>query len=369
MKINLNKIKPSKKVVFPLLSVVASLIIGAIIILISGENPFIVYYYMLIQPIFEYKNLLNILHTMTPLIMTGIAFIIANKAGMINLGLEGQLLLGSLSGVFIATLFPKLPFVLYIPIIFIVAMIVGGIWAAIPGILKLKFNASEIVTCIMLNYVAQFIVNLIVSGGYFKHPDIEQRTPYIAKSAHMSSLGEIGLSQGSIVFRGVQLNIMFIIAIGVAVLAYILFKKTRWGYEMDAVGKNIIACQSNKLNAKKIMMLSIVLSGAVAGISAMGEVLGTFNGLVEGFSPGYGFSGISVALLGGGGPIGVIFGASFFSLMNQGMMYISANTAVPKDFVKVIQTLVIIFIVMTPFFEAQYEKIKLRKNKKKEVVL
>ncbi len=133
----------------------------------------------------------------------------------------------------------------------------------VPGALKLRFGASEIVTCIMLNYVAQLFNNYIVSSGIFKHPYIDQRTPYILDNAHIKSLSEIGREHGTIMFRGgVQLNSMFILAIVLSVLVYILIYKTKWGgYKIRAVGLNAKATTANRLNTNKIMLVAMCVSG------------------------------------------------------------------------------------------------------------
>jgi ABC-type uncharacterized transport system, permease component len=356
----------SKSAIFSVLSVVAALLIGAIIILFSGENPLQVYKYMIIEPLGSVNNILNIFYVMTPLIMTGLAFVLASKGGVINLGLEGQMLLGSLVAAYIGTLFPALPKVIYIIVIMIGAMISGVLWALLPAFLKIRFGASEIVTTIMLNYIVQFFINFIIGGGIFKHESIGQRTPYILPNAHMKSLADMGTEAGNITFRGVQLNMMFPIALCFVFVVFILLEKTSWGYKVGAVGQNLRAANANGINYRRIMYSAMAASGAVAGIAAMGEVLGTFNGVVEGFSPAYGFSGISVALLGRENPVGVIFGALFFGIMNQGMMYINANTSVPKDFVKVLQTLIIIFIILSDFFESKWSNMEEKNRQAKE---
>ncbi len=362
------KLKVSSAAIFSVVSVIAALILGAFILLISGESPLKVYYCMIIQPLSSMNNILNVFYVMTPLIIAGLAFIVAINASMVNLGIEGQMLFGSITVAYLATLFPNLPWFLYIPLVMLAAMVVGALWAILPGFLKLKFGASEIVTCIMLNYVAQFSINYIVSGGVFKHPTIDQRTPYILPNAHMMSIADYGLLTQNTALRGIQLNGMFVVALVLVALIYLLLEKTKWGYKIKAVGLNLKAATANRLDTKKILFLSMGLSGAIAGLVAMGEVLGTFNGVVEGFSPGYGFSGISVALLGRNKPIGVILGALFFGILNQGMVYIGANTSVPKDFVKVLQTLIIIFIVLSPYFEELWNKLKEKRLQTKEVV-
>lgn len=359
------KFKISKSVIPSIASVSAGLLIGAIIILLNGENPIDVYFAMIIQPYSSMQNFLNVLYVITPLIVVGLAFVIAIKSGMINLGLEGQLLLGALVGVYVATLFPSLPWFLYIPIIMIASMITGAVWALIPGYLKIRFGSSEIVTCIMMNYVAQYLINFIISGGIFKHPSIDQRTPYILENAHFPSMSEIWMGMGSKTMRGVQLNPMFLIAIVLVVLVYILMQKTTWGYKMRAVGYNFKATSSNRMNSKKIMLGSMAVSGSIAGIAATGEVLGTFNGFIEGFSPGYGFSGISVALLGRNHPVGVVLSALFFGTLNQGMVYVGTNFDIPKDFVKILQTLIIIFIMISPFIESKWNEF-MNKRKQRE---
>lgn len=360
------KLRTQKTLLFPILSILAGLLIGTVIILISGENPLKVYYHMLFQPFTSVVNILNIFYVMTPLMIVGLAFIVANSAGMINIGLEGQLLLGSFTAAYVGTLLPSTPRFIYVFLIMICSAAVAAAWAFIPGILKLKFGASDIVTCIMLNYVAQLFINYIISSGIFKHPTIDQRTPYILTNAHIKNLSEIGREHGTNIFRGVQLNCMFIVGLALAILVHIMITKTKWGYKMRAVGLNPNATTANRLNTKKIMLLSMCLSGAIAGIAAIGEILGTFNGYIEGFSPGYGFSGISVALLGRNNPFGVVLAALFFSVLNQGMIYVGANTAIPKDFVKVLQTLIIVFMILNIYFEEKWESVIAKKKTAKE---
>jgi len=350
------KYKMMKSLAPSLVSILAGLLLGAIVILISGENPLMVYYAMIIQPLSNLKNILNVFYVITPLIIVGLAFVIAIKSGVINIGMEGQMLLGAMAGAYTATLFPALPWYIYIPIIMLVSMIVGSLWALLPGYLKIKFGASEIVTCIMLNYVAQYLINYIISSGLFKHTEIAQRTPYILENAHLVSVSEIGMRMDTIAMRGVQLNGMFLIALVLVVLVYILMQKTKMGYKMRAVGQNIKATTANRMNSKKILLLAMGLSGGIAGLAATGEVLGTFNGFVEGFSPGYGFAGISVALLGRNHPIGVILAAIFFGILNQGMIYIGANSTIPKDFVKILQTFIIIFIIISPYVQEKWRE-------------
>jgi simple sugar transport system permease protein len=338
------------------LAVLAGLLLGSVVILLYGESPIAVYTEMILRPLSTTTNALNVLYVMTPLIVVGLAFVIAINAGMINLGLEGQLLLGSLGATYVATLFPGLPWALYVPLIMVTAMTIGAAWAAVPGYLKIRFGASEIVTCIMLNYVAQNIVNFIISGGHFKHPDIAQRTPYILENAHFPSLSEFGMQVGTTAFRGVQVNPMFLIALVLVALVVVLMRNTTWGYKIRAVGLNQSATTANRMHSRLVMLCAMALSGALAGIGATGEVLGTFNGFVEGFSPGYGFSGISVALLGRKHPIGVVFAAMFFGVLDQGMLYVGTHSAIPRDFVKIIQTMVIILIVLSPYLEERWDR-------------
>jgi simple sugar transport system permease protein len=288
---------------------------------------------------------------MTPLVMTALAFIAASRAGVINLGLEGQMLCGALVASFAGILFPWMPKVPYVFVITICSMAGGMLWALLPGYLKIRFGASEIVTTIMLNYVMEFFLNFIISGGFFKHPSIDQRTPYILDNARLKSLSELGAGRESI-FRGVQLNAMFPVALVFVFLLFLFLNRTRWGYKINVTGLNLRAANANGINSRGIMLMAMCVSGAIAGAAALGEVLGTFRGLIEGFSPGYGFSGISVALLGRNHPVGTLFGGLFFGIMNQGTMYISANTTVPRDFVKVLQTLIIVFIIIGPYLES-----------------
>jgi simple sugar transport system permease protein len=298
--------------------------------------------------------------------MTALAFIAASRAGVINLGLEGQMLCGALVASFMGTLFPGLPKVPYVFLVMICSMAGGMLWALLAGYLKIRFGASEIVTTIMLNYVMEFFINFIISGGFFKHPSIDQRTPYILDNVRLKSLSELGDGSRESIFRGVQLNAMFPLALCFVFLLFLFLNRTRWGYKINVTGINIRAANANGINSRGIMLMAMCVSGAIAGAAALGEVLGTFRGVIEGFSPGYGFSGISVALLGRNHPVGTLFGGLFFGIMNQGTMYIGANTAVPRDFVKVLQTIVIVFIIIGPWLESLWAGWTKKTGRKKE---
>ncbi|MBC5825274.1 MAG: ABC transporter permease [Candidatus Eremiobacteraeota bacterium] len=266
----------------------------------------------------------------TPLLLTGLGVAVAFRAGLFNIGAEGQLVVGALcSAVFGAWV--HLPTLAEIPLCFAVGAAAGGLWAAIAGWLRARFGASEIITTIMLNYIAFLGANYLVSGP-LRGSNAAPETAPISPSAVLHPL-----------VSGTRLTAAFPLAlIAAAALAWWL-RRTVAGYELRAVGQSERAARYAGVNVGPAIVRAMALSGALAGLAGSTEVLGLLHRFNAQLSPGYGFTSIAVALLANSSPLGVIVSAFFFGLLQNGALFMQAYAGVPKDLVSVVEGLVILF--------------------------
>ncbi len=346
-----------REALFPLIAVLASFVIGGVIIVIIGDNPFAAFWIFIESSFGSVKGITETLFYATPLIFTGLAVAVAFRCGLLNIGAEGQLYVAAFAtawvgikfGGTVVNVFGKqedwswisLPAILLIPLCIATAIIVGGFWGAIPGFLKAKFGSHEVINTIMLNFVAIALVSYFTQY-YFKIPgDPILQTAPIGKAAHIPQLNQFL----PFVPETVALNVAFLIAILMCVLVYIFLWKTKWGYELRAVGENPDAAEYGGISPKKQIVIAMTISGSLAGMVAVGEVLGYRHNYYDGFSAQWGFFGIAVALLGRNHPLGVFIAAIFFAMIMRGGLFIDIDTKyVTKDLVEVLQAIIIILV-------------------------
>ncbi len=335
----------------PVIAVLLGLVAGAIIMLITGYNP-ILAYTSIFQSIFTqpyYGG--ETIRAMIPLVLSGLAVASAFRTGLFNIGVEGQLLVGWFASVAVGIGFGDLPRVILVPICIIAAMIAGGIWGFIPGLLKAYFKVHEVITTIMMNYIALYFTNYLIRT--FLYTDGE-RTPTIPHSASLSSQWLVNITQGS------RLHWGFVVAIiGAFVLWFILWKTTK-GYELRSVGFNPNASQYAGMNVNRNIILAMVISGAFAGVAGAMEGMGTYQYMtINSDFIGIGFDGIAVALLGLNTSIGVILGAALFAGLKIGSISMQSVAGVPTDLVKIIIALIIFFVASSyviRLFLARFKK-------------
>ncbi len=346
-----------REALFPLIAVLASFVIGGVIIVIIGDNPFAAFWIFIESSFGSVKGITETLFYATPLIFTGLAVAVAFRCGLLNIGAEGQLYVAAFATAWVGIKFGgtvvdvfgkqedwswvSLPAILLIPLCIATAIIVGGFWGAIPGFLKAKFGSHEVINTIMLNFVAIALVSYFTQY-YFKIPgDPILQTAPIGKAAHIPQLNQFL----PFVPETVALNVAFLIAILMCVLVYIFLWKTTWGYELRAVGENPDAAEYGGISPKKQIVIAMTISGSLAGMVAVGEVLGYRHNYYDGFSAQWGFFGIAVALLGRNHPLGVFIAAIFFAMIMRGGLFIDIDTKyVTKDLVEVLQAIIIILV-------------------------
>src|ERR671937_1167907 len=321
----------------PLLAVVTALVLGAMVILATRGNVLLAYQGLWEGSLGRPQSLSETLVWATPYIFGGLAVALAFKAGMFNIGVEGQIAVGSLASVFVGYAVKDVAFPLHLILAVAAGTLAGAIWGGIPGFLKARTGAHEVIVTIMLNYVAIQMTSFLVSGP-MKDPNpliANAQTPKILQSARLPPL------LPDPVYR---VHWGFVIAILAAVAVWWLLNKSTLGFEIRTIGANPQAARYAGIAVGKTMTLAMALSGALAGIGASLEVVGLNFYHTAGFSVGYGFDSIAVALLGRGDPIGVIPSALLFGALRAGASRMQFLSQIPIDIINVIQALVLIFV-------------------------
>jgi len=255
----------------------------------------------------------------------------------------------------------SLPALLLVPLAILTAILVGAAWGAIPGWLKARFGAHEVITTIMMNFIAIALVSYFTQYFYKAPGDPIMQTVPIGDAAHIARLGSFipGLP------TRLPVNISFLLAIIACALVYVFLWRTKWGYEIRATGANPSAAEYGGINVRKQIVLAMGVSGGLAGMVAINEVLGYHHRYYDGFSDNYGFGGIAVALLGRNHPAGVFFAALLFGMLQRGGIPVDAfSEHVSKDLVQVLQAIVILFVASEAFFRGTFERFGLLKRSK-----
>jgi general nucleoside transport system permease protein len=349
------------ELLFPLIAVVVAFIVGGILILIIGDNP-LETYRLLFGSAFSWP--VGIGYTLfyaTPLIFTGLAVMVAFRCGLLNIGAEGQLYIAAFATAWVGITFANLSPWLLIPMCFLGAIVGGGLWGAIPGILKARFGSHEVINTIMLNFLAVALLSYFTQYHYKAPGDPIMQTIPIGPGAHIARLGKFipGMPQF------IPLNLAFVLALICCGLVYIFLWRTKWGYELRATGTNPSAAEYGGISVRKQIVIAMTISGSLAGMVGINEVLGYRYRYYDGFSDNYGFTGIAVALLGRNHPVGVIISALLFAILQRGGIPVDAFTEhVTKDIVQVLQGTIILFVAAEAFFRGPFAKWGLLKRSK-----
>jgi simple sugar transport system permease protein len=313
-------------------AVCAAFLIGAIVLWVTG-HPIGDTFYRLFQGAFGGRTAIGATLTrVTPLIFTGLAFSVAFKCGLFNIGAEGQLQVGAFAAAWVGFALPPLPPVIHIALAFAAGAAAGVLWALLPAVLKAKRGVHEVVTTMMLAHVGILLTRYFAFGP-FKAPGWIPHTERIAETARLTRI-----------LPPTQLSIAIFIALFCAALVYLFLWKTSPGYGIRAAGLNPTAAEAGGVPITRSLILALLLSGALAGLGGAGEILGVFHRFVDGFSPGYGWDGIAVGLLGRLHPIGIVLSAILFGALRVGGMAVDRATDVPLDITVIMQAMVILLI-------------------------
>ena len=333
-----------------LTALVIALLLGSLIIVGYGESPSLVYTSILRFSFGSADGLGHVLANATPLIFSALAVAVCFKGGMFNIGVEGQYIVGMLVGAWSAVALDFMPGPLLMLTVVVFSMVGGVLWAAVPGVLKVRTGAHEVVTTIMMNGIAGSLVAWAVNGP-LKYTQVEgagvgfninSRTETFDANARIPDLGHLlGIRVSA------HLTWLLPAAVVTAVLIWFVLRRTRLGYEARAVGASAGSARAGGISIGGVQMRLFILSGALAGLVGLQQMIGEKNFLPLGYEAGLGFTGIAVAFLGQNNPIGIVFAAVVWGMLARGETALQIDTDVPREFVIILQGIFILSVVVT----------------------
>lgn len=338
----------TRNVTATIIAILTALVLGAIFIQINGVNPLEAYSKIFLRVICSSYGLSEALVKMIPLIFTGLAVAVALENKVWNIGAEGQYLMGAFFVTAYVLNCPQLPLIINIPIIIIISIVGGAIWALIPALLKVKFAINEVITSLLMNYIALNIVDYFVYGPWIG-PDHFPKTKVFADNALLPQIGFGRLHSG------------LFMALFFVILIYIVFKYTPFGYKARLIGSSAKAGNYAGFKVNKMVFVIFLMSGALAGIAGMNDLCGLQHRLLNTFSAGYGYTGIIVAWLSKSNPFIICFFAFFLSVIITGAEIIQISMGLPASIGVILQGLLLFSILGAELFKNY--KIKIIKDK------
>lgn len=339
-----------------IMAVLLGLLAGALLMLIMGFNPVEGYTYLFKGGLMNLERIGNTIATATPLMLTGLSVAFAFKTGLFNIGTPGQMLFGGFCSIAVG-LTLDLPKVILVPIVVFSGILGGAVWGIVPGYLKARFNVHEVVSSIMMNWTAYWIVCYMVPQ-YFKGEFLETESKMLTESA---SLRVDWLTN---IFKGSYINLGIFLAIIAVLIIWFILNKTVLGYELKAVGFNRFGAEYAGMSVNRNIIVSMMIAGALAGLAGVTQYAGYADCIQTGIMPSQGFNGIAVALLGANSPLGVVLSALFFGVLNVGKGAMSIKANVPTELADTIMATIIYFSATSLIMENLIKRFKnIKKNK------
>ena len=345
-----------------IMAVILGLIAGALLMLIMGFNPVEGYTYLFKGGLMNLERIGNTIATATPLMLTGLSVAFAFKTGLFNIGTPGQMLFGGFCSIAVG-LTLDLPKIILVPIVVLVGIIGGALWAIVPGVLKAKFNVHEVVSSIMMNWIAYWIVYYMVPQ-YFKGEFLETESRMLPEAATLR------VEWLSNIFKGSYINLGIFLALIAVLVIWFTLNKTVLGYELKAVGFNRFGAEYAGMPVNRNIVVSMMIAGALSGLAGAIQYTGNANIMQIGVMPSQGFDGIAVALLGASNPIGVVFSSLFFGLLYVGKGFMNAAVKVPPELADTIMATIIYFAATSMIMDKvikKFKKAKKDKSNKKDI--
>lgn len=341
---------------FSFLSILLGLLVGAIVLIISGNSPIEAYGAMIEGIIGKPKYIAWTIIKATPYILTGLSIAFAFKTGLFNIGAEGQFIIGALVATVVGYSI-NLPAIIHIPLTIILAGLAGGLWGSIAGFLKSKFGINEVIATIMLNWIAFYLSNFMVSSSFISVPNSEA-------SVNIQDSASIGIDWlKGLVGPATSVNWGIIVSIVLVFAIWFILTKTTLGFELRAVGHNKDAAEYAGIDVGKSILKSMAIAGLLAGVAGAIQVMGvTHNITVLAAQEGYGFDGIAVALIANSNPIGVIFSGLLFGAFKYGGIKMQSVGA-PSEVINIVIGSIVFFIALSNGLRMLYIKMKQKKAK------
>jgi simple sugar transport system permease protein len=338
-----------------LLTIILSLLVGALLMLVFSYNPIYAYNELIKGAFSNAFNFGGTLEKFVPLLLTALAFAVSAKVSIANVGVEGELYLGAIAAAWAGVAFKGLPPFIHILISFFIAMMVGGLWAAIPGALRAYWRVNEVCTTILLNYVAKYFTAYAVNYPLSAHMGVP-RTPDIASSATLLRI-----------LPPSRANIGLFISLAVYLFVWFMIQRTTLGYKIRSVGANVEYSRSIGINSKRIMISGMILSGAIGGLAGAIEVMGIYGYFLDNFSTGIAFDGMLVSLIAINDFRLIPILALFLAVLKQGSLGMERFTGIPKALIDIITALFILLAALQLLQSLRSSKLLYKFSKKKEL--
>lgn len=327
-----------------LVAALAAALMGAMVLLAIGASPTATYLTIFTGPFADKFGITEVLVRAVPLILVGLGIAISFRSGILNIGAEGQIMVGILASTAMALAFPGSPKAVLLPLMLMAGALGGALWGGIAGFLKAKLGVNEILSTVMLNYIAAQFYTFLLRGPMIDPNELEtgSGTPQSMRLPKAAWLDRI--------VPETRLHAGLILAVVLAIFVYILLWRTTWGYRLRAAGAEEKAARYAGVHVERSLLTAMLLAGAFAGLAGAVEVAGVHHRAIEAISSGYGFSGIVVALFGGLHPAGIVPAAAFFGVLLVGADMTQRSAGVPANMILVLQGVVILAIVSAKMY-------------------
>lgn len=322
-----------------LLSILAAMFVGSIVMLVTGHNPLEIYWLLFKGAFGSQRAIFISLQRATPLIFTAIASTLAFRTGVFNVGVEGQFFIGAICGTFVGYAF-NLPMIIHLPLTLLAGFLGGALWAYFPTIMRQRLGVSEIITTIMTNYIATLLISYLTNYPMRASPTTPE-TPPVQDTAKLAQFVE--LTNGAL-GKGTQAHVGIFLALLMVVVMYFVFKRTKLGYEWRMVGLSFPFSEFGGINLDRTFIGGMLVSGGIAGLGGIVEILGVWREYKDLFAAGFGFRGNLAALLGGQGIIGSTIAALFYGSMEAGALGLEWGAGVPRQLIDIVVGLIIFFM-------------------------
>ncbi|MCE8007255.1 ABC transporter permease [Aestuariivita sp.] len=351
-------------VLIPLISLILAAVLSALVILAIGEDPIAAVQLMVQGALGSTYGWGYTLYYATNFMFTGLAVAVAFHARLFNIGGEGQAMLGGLGVALVCLMIPWPHWSMALIAAILGSMAFGALWAAIPAYLQAKRGSHIVITTIMFNFIAAAVLNYVLVNLLRPQGSMDPATARFPETVHLPTLHEMLAPLGIAFSRTAPVNISLLVAIAACVLVWVLIWRTRLGYEIRAYGHSETGALYAGISPVKITMIAMLISGALAGMMAINNVMGEAERLVLNATEGAGFIGIAVALMGRSHPFGVFLAALLFGFLYQGGAELALWTSIPRELIVVIQALVILFTgALDNMVRMPLEKLFLRLNR------
>ncbi|WP_246157030.1 ABC transporter permease [Oceanispirochaeta crateris] len=322
-----------------LMAILAAAFLASLVLWTIGADVWKSFSVIFIEPLKSFYIITEVLIRVIPLILVALGITVAFRSGILNIGAEGQIIMGILGSTIVAVCFPELPRIVMIPLALAAGALFGGFYGAIPGLLKARLDVSELLSTVMLNYIAAQVYVLCLRGPLIDPNEL------ITGSGTPQSMRFPKTAWLTRMVPGTRLHTGLILALVLAAVLYLLLWKTSFGYKLRAAGAQSKAARYGGINVPRSLVIAMCISGALAGLAGSSEVMGLHRRAIEDISSGYGFTGIVVALFGGLHPGGIIPASFFFALILVGGDMTQRMVGVPANMVQVLQGIIILTII------------------------